>query len=145
MSTLSRGDVIKAFGDLDEVVVAEIIATGATPAELAEAQAWASNDEALINAGRPLATGRVARLVEIINRKTREEEELQESPPQGLKRRAAIDWSLEGGSVVRSLLAVATASRHWPVCDKARDANRYVRRHSPSGPRPPFVFRQGGT
>lgn len=82
MSTLGRRDVIKAFGDLDEVVVAEIIATGATSAELAEAQAWASNDEALINAGRPLATGRVARLVEIINRKSREEEELQESPPR---------------------------------------------------------------
>lgn len=80
MSTLSRRDVVKAFGDLDEVIIAEIIATGASPAELAEAQAWASNDEALINSGRPLPTGRVGRLVEIIDKKAREEEELQETP-----------------------------------------------------------------
>lgn len=82
MSALTRQAIIKAFGDLDEVAVAEIIATGATPDELAEAQGWASNDEALMNAGRSLPTGRVGLLLEIINRKSLEEDELQETPTQ---------------------------------------------------------------
>ena len=34
--------------------------------ELAEAQAWIANDEPLMNAGRPLATGRVRELVDIL-------------------------------------------------------------------------------
>lgn len=83
MSTLTRKDVIEALGELDDVVVADIIATGATPAELAEAHAWTTNDEALINAGRPLPTGRVARIVEIIHPKLREEEQLDQAAKQG--------------------------------------------------------------
>ena len=35
--------------------------------ELAEAQAWLANDEPLLNAGRPLATGRVRELVDILS------------------------------------------------------------------------------
>jgi len=34
MSALTRQDIIKVFGDLDEVAIAEIIATGATLAGL---------------------------------------------------------------------------------------------------------------
>jgi hypothetical protein len=34
--------------------------------ELAEAQAWIANDEPLMNAGRPLATGRVRAIVDIL-------------------------------------------------------------------------------
>jgi hypothetical protein len=34
--------------------------------ELAEAQAWIANDEPLLNAGRPLATGRVRELLDIL-------------------------------------------------------------------------------
>jgi hypothetical protein len=40
--------------------------TGATVQELAQAQAWVANDEALINAGAPLPAGRLARLVGIL-------------------------------------------------------------------------------
>ncbi len=83
MSSVSRKDVIEALGELDDVVIADVIATGATPAELAEAHAWTTNDEALINAGRPLPTGRVARVVEIIHPKLREEEQLDEDARQG--------------------------------------------------------------
>ena len=39
---------------------------GATREELAEADAWITNDEPLMNCGEPLAGGRVSRLVEII-------------------------------------------------------------------------------
>src|SRR5262249_32378662 len=65
MNTVTRKDVSALFGELDDVVVAKIIATGATPDELAEAHAWLANDEPLMNAGRPLPRGRVARLVDI--------------------------------------------------------------------------------
>jgi hypothetical protein len=46
-----------------------------TPQELAEAQAWVANDEALINTGRPLPTGRVGQLIEIIRAKEQEDEQ----------------------------------------------------------------------
>jgi hypothetical protein len=69
---LTRDEIIKALGDVDDAVIAELIRMGATTEELAEAQAWIANDEALMNAGKPLASGRPARLAEIMG--TLEEE-----------------------------------------------------------------------
>jgi len=66
MTRVTRDDVIKAIGPADDVTIAEIIGTGATVEELAEAQAWIANDEPLMNAGRPLATGRVRQLIDIL-------------------------------------------------------------------------------
>ena len=66
MKPLTRDDVINVFGQVDDIVVAEILGTGATPEELAEAQAWLSNNEPLMNSGRPMAGGRVGRLIEIL-------------------------------------------------------------------------------
>ena len=66
MTRVTRDDVIKAFGAVDDVTVAQIIAIDATVDELAEAQAWLANDEPMMNSGRPLATGRVRRLVDIL-------------------------------------------------------------------------------
>ena len=43
MSTLTRQDITAMLGELDEVVIAKIIATGATAEELAEAHAWLAN------------------------------------------------------------------------------------------------------
>ena len=63
---ITRNDVIRAIGAVDDVTVALIIATDATVDELAEAQAWLANDEPLLNSGRPLATGRVRELVDIL-------------------------------------------------------------------------------
>jgi hypothetical protein len=40
--------------------------TGATADELAEALVWLTNNESLMNLGKPLASGRVGRLVEIL-------------------------------------------------------------------------------
>ena len=74
MTSLTRKDIAALFGDLDDVVVADIITTGATAEELAEAHAWLANDEPLLNAGRPLPGGRVARLVDILAAISEEEE-----------------------------------------------------------------------
>ena len=74
MTSLTGKDIAALFGDLDDVVVADIIATGATAEELAEAHAWLANDEPLLNAGRPLPGGRVARLADILAVISEEEE-----------------------------------------------------------------------
>jgi hypothetical protein len=66
MRRLSREDVTKAVARADDVTIAKIIGTGATVDELAEAQAWIVNDEPLMNAGKPLARGRVGELVDIL-------------------------------------------------------------------------------
>ena len=66
MTRVTRDDVMKAIGAVDDVTIAQIIATDATVDELAEAQAWMANDEPMMNSGRPLATGRVRELVDIL-------------------------------------------------------------------------------
>jgi len=66
MKPLTRDDIITSLGPIDDIVVAEILNTGATTEELSEAQAWLCNNEPLLNSGRHLAAGRVGRLIEII-------------------------------------------------------------------------------
>ena len=66
MTLLNRDDVIKAVGGVDDVTIAEIVGTGASADELAEAQAWIVNDDPLLNAGKPLPSGRVRELVDTL-------------------------------------------------------------------------------
>lgn len=66
MMHVTHEDITRVVGLVDDVTIAEIIGTGATVDELAEAQAWLANDEPLMNAGRPLATGRVRELIDIL-------------------------------------------------------------------------------
>jgi hypothetical protein len=80
MTRLTRNDIAEALGPLDDVTVAEIMGTEATVSELAEAQAWMANDEPLMNAGRPLATGRVRELIDILEELEPEEDEEQVGP-----------------------------------------------------------------
>lgn len=68
MQQLTRDDIINAFGRVDDDVVAQIIASGATLRDLTEARAWLDSNEPLMNDGRALAGGAVARLVEILGR-----------------------------------------------------------------------------
>jgi hypothetical protein len=75
MKRVTRDDIARAAGPVDDVSIAEIIGTGATVDELAEAQAWIVNDEALINAGKPLPSGRVGELVDILTELEAEEED----------------------------------------------------------------------
>lgn len=64
---ITRDDVIKAIGTVDDATIAELIGTGAARDELAEALAWIANDEPMMNSGRPLATGRVREVVDILS------------------------------------------------------------------------------
>jgi hypothetical protein len=73
MKPLSRDDVTAALGETDDLTVVEILRIGATTDEFAEALAWLANNEPLMNIGKPLATGRVGRLVEILDRAYQEE------------------------------------------------------------------------
>ena len=81
MKRVTRDDVTKAIGRVDDVTIAEIIGTGATADELAEAQAWIANDEPLINAGKPLPSGRVGELVEILTELEPDEDDGKEAGP----------------------------------------------------------------
>ena len=64
--TMTRQDVVSVLGSIDDVTIAEIIASGASLEELREAWAWAFGDEALMSQGRPLPGTRVAALIELI-------------------------------------------------------------------------------
>ena len=84
MRRITRDDAIKAVGtDADDVVIAQIIGTGASVDELAEAQAWIANDEPLMNAGRPLPSGRVGELVDILTELQASEEDIDEGTVAG--------------------------------------------------------------
>jgi hypothetical protein len=66
LTTLTREEVVAALGSVDDHWVAEILATGASSEEFAAAWAWVTNDEAPMNTGAPLASGRVAQLIELL-------------------------------------------------------------------------------
>jgi hypothetical protein len=66
MLTLTADDVRAVLGPVDDSLVAEVLATGASREELVEAYAWITNDEAPVNVGRPLASGRVAQLIDVL-------------------------------------------------------------------------------
>ncbi|NUS68531.1 MAG: hypothetical protein HOQ41_09280 [Ensifer adhaerens] len=70
---LKQADITAILGPVDETLVAELLATGATAGELAEAIAWVNNDEALIGEGRHLPAGRVAALIDILTPDNEEE------------------------------------------------------------------------
>jgi len=63
---LTRDEVSALIGRADDRVLTEILNTGASRAELAEALAWLENDDAMLNEGRPIPSGRVALLVQIL-------------------------------------------------------------------------------
>ena len=76
--TLSAEDVAAILGPAEETLVADIIRTGASREELAQAWAWVNSDEAMIGDGRPLPGGRVAALMELL---APEEDEPEPGPP----------------------------------------------------------------
>jgi hypothetical protein len=63
---MAREDVISVLGPIDETLISEVMATGASPEELREAWAWLNGDEELINQGQPLLGTRVATLIDLL-------------------------------------------------------------------------------
>jgi len=81
MKRVTRDDIARAVGPVDDVSIAEIIGTGATVDELTEAQAWIVNDEPLVNAGKPLPSGRVGALIQILTELEPNEDDADEDGP----------------------------------------------------------------
>ena len=63
---LTRERVAAVLGPVDDVLVAQIIGTGASEDELIEAYAWIAAEDALMNEGRPFPAGRVGNLVRLL-------------------------------------------------------------------------------
>jgi hypothetical protein len=68
MSNISRADVVAKFGPLNDVVAAEIIATGATSEDMEVARAWIARDAAGANVRERLPPGSVGRVIDIVER-----------------------------------------------------------------------------
>jgi hypothetical protein len=66
MAALTRDEIVAALGPVDDIIVSDILASGASAEEFAQARAWLVNNEAPINAGDPLASGRIAEVMEIL-------------------------------------------------------------------------------
>jgi ABC-type microcin C transport system duplicated ATPase subunit YejF len=115
MGRLTRDDVIKAVGEVDDVTIAEIIGTGATAEELAEAQAWIANADALLDAGKPPPTGRVRELIDILTEIESEEDvedvEDRRGETLGLVGESGSGKSTTGLAVLRMLTPTAGADR----------------------------------
>ncbi|OLP53430.1 hypothetical protein BJF92_01385 [Rhizobium rhizosphaerae] len=71
---MTREEILAVLGPVDETLLTEIAATGASAPELAQAWAWVNADEALVNDGRPLPSGRVAELVDLLSEPQQDEE-----------------------------------------------------------------------
>ncbi len=64
MTPLTSRDIVRVLGPVDDHLVAEILATGASLEEFGQARTWMIDDEAV--AGTSAASGAVGRLVEIL-------------------------------------------------------------------------------
>jgi hypothetical protein len=72
MATVSRNDMTRLFGDVEDAKLIDILALKPTLAEVEEAALWVAGDgDVLAKSGRPLA-GVVANIVDIL---TADEEE----------------------------------------------------------------------
>ncbi len=66
--TMTREDVIRVLGPVDETLMVQIIGTGASPEELEEAFAWLNADDVIGPELRRQPSGKVAELCEILER-----------------------------------------------------------------------------
>lgn len=64
---MTREEVLSVLGSAEDILVADIIGTGASLGELREAWAWLYGDEALMGDGRPLPDPRVAALIDLLD------------------------------------------------------------------------------
>ena len=81
MNTATRSatasEIIEIVGHLDDGVIARILATGASPAEVLEAFTWATADDQIGTELRHTRQGLPARSAEILMREDPDEEEFR--------------------------------------------------------------------
>jgi hypothetical protein len=68
MSELSHDEVVEILGSVNDVIIAEIIATGINKAELVQAHDRVVRDRKTHNPGAPLEPGPFAQVVDILER-----------------------------------------------------------------------------
>lgn len=66
MSKLTRDEIVQSLGWVEDKLIADILATGASREEFLAARHWHEDNEAPMNAGEHLATGRVARVLTLL-------------------------------------------------------------------------------
>jgi hypothetical protein len=71
MAELSRDEVVEILGPISDVIIAEVIATGISKAELVAAYDRVVTDRKAHDPGPPLEPGRFARVVDILERSRR--------------------------------------------------------------------------
>jgi hypothetical protein len=71
----SAGEVRTIIGPVDDAVIARIIATGASAAEVLEAYTWQTADDQLGTELDRTCTGRVAQVFDILDDETQRAEE----------------------------------------------------------------------
>eukprot|EP00873_Tetraselmis_striata_P032747 jgi/Tetstr1/453011/TSEL_040047.t1 len=84
--TLTRSEIERVLGPIDEHLAAEIAATEATEVDLTKALAWLDADEARVNEGDHLPTGKVAELIGIL-------ETADDEDGHSLPSRQSEDWA----------------------------------------------------
>ncbi|WP_114392073.1 hypothetical protein [Oleisolibacter albus] len=65
-TTLTRDQVVEICGRLDDMRIASIIGTGASPAELMEARSWLAADDVLGGDLGKRLDPRISRLIELL-------------------------------------------------------------------------------
>ncbi len=63
---MTKDEIVSVVGRVDDVLIADLMATDASLDELREAWAWLHSDEALMGEGRPLPSARVAELIDLL-------------------------------------------------------------------------------
>lgn len=63
---MTHDEILSVLGPVDDELAAELLATGASGAELREAWNWLNSDEALMGQGRPLPGSRIAELIDLL-------------------------------------------------------------------------------
>jgi hypothetical protein len=75
---LSHNEIVATIGPADESLIAEIVAINPSTEELLQAWTWLGADEALINEGRSLPSGKVAQLIELLSPSEDDEDQLRQ-------------------------------------------------------------------
>lgn len=63
---MTAHEITAIIGPADEQLLGEIILTGATAEELAQAWAWVNSDDVLVDTGQPLPGGKVSELIDLL-------------------------------------------------------------------------------